>query len=112
MILYSCFYFRKAITQQLLQEAVADGVQGLKQHGAKDKLDNCTCLICLAPPSTYQDLESLDNTPAFLSQSRVLGCSCMHLKINCFELVFHVAVNKYVSGPLSTYGGELKNISQ
>ena len=33
----------------------------------------------------------------------------MHLKINCFELVFHVAVNKFVSGPLSIYREELKN---
>ena len=92
-----------------MKEVVADGVHGLKKHGAKDKIDNCTCLICLAPPSTYHERTSLDNAPVFLNKSRVLGCSSMHLKINCCELVFHVAVNKFVSGPLSIYREELLN---
>ena len=92
-----------------MKEAVADGVHGLKKHGAKDKIDNCTCLICLAPPCKYHDLTSLDNAPVFLNKSRVLCCSSMHLMINYCELVFYVAFNKFVSGPLSIYREELLN---
>ena len=81
----------------------------MKQHGAPDKLDNTTCLVCMAPPSTYQDPACLANPAVFLEPSRVLGCSCMHLKIRCFELVFNVAMCKYVGGPLSAYKEELEN---
>ena len=79
---------RHAYVQNLLQEAVADGVTGLKKHGAADKLDNCTCLFCFAPPDTYHDPASLENNALFEEVIRLLGVSSMHLKVRCGLLKF------------------------
>ena len=56
---------------------------GLKKHGAADKLDNCTCLFCFAPPDTYHDPASLENNALFEEVIRLLGVSSMHLKVRC-----------------------------
>ena len=56
-------------------------MKGLKKHGDKDKLDNRTCLLCLAPPQTYHDPASLSNHPVFMETTKMLGVSCMHLKM-------------------------------
>ena len=74
-------YLRKAFTQNLLQEKVKDRKETLKKHGAKDKLDNRTCLFCLAPPNTYHDVSSLSNNAVFMELTRHFGVSSMHLKI-------------------------------
>ena len=80
-IVLTPFYPRKAYTQHLLAERVAAGEKGLKKHGEADKIDNCTCLYCLAPPSTYHDPASLQNVDLFMELTKTLGVSCMHLKV-------------------------------
>ena len=80
-VLLTLFSPRHAYVQNLLQDAVADGVTGLKKHGAADKLDNCTCLMCFAPPDTYHDSASLENEVLFKDVVMLLGVSSMHLKV-------------------------------
>jgi hypothetical protein len=98
---------RKAYTQHLLKEKVAEGVTGLKTHGAKDKIDNMTCLICLAAPGTFHDEACLDKNPVFWELSRLLGVSSMHLKVRIMELIFHTAVAKKIKPELDLYRAEL-----
>ena len=86
---------RKAYTQYLLKGKVAEGVRGLKKHGAKDKIDNQTCLICLAAPGTYHEETSIDNKPVFWELSRLLGVSSMHLKVRIMELIWINLVGTY-----------------
>ena len=98
---------RKAYVQYLLRREVADGVKGLKRHGAKDKVDNMTCLMCLAPPDTYHDVASLQNEPVFFELTKLLGVSTMHLKIRLFELVWHVGVVKRIKPALDSFKTEV-----
>jgi hypothetical protein len=108
---------RKAYTEDLLKKKVAGGEKGLKKHGHASRLDNNTCLYCLAPPATYSSEESLDNHPVFMELTRLLGVSCMHLKVrsvlqfmfishftsccSLYELVVHVGVAKMVKPMLA-----------
>ena len=72
---------RHAYIKELLKKHVEEGGESVKKHGNSSKLDNNTCLFCFQPPDTYSKESSLDNNPVFYELTRLLGVSCMHLKV-------------------------------
>ena len=102
---------RKAYTQDLLATMVEEGKTGLEKHGHPSKIDNRTCLYCLGHPDTYGDLASLNKPPVLFEMTKMLGVSCMHIKVRLYELLFHVGVQKMVKLSLDAAKENIKELN-
>ena len=84
-----------AKVEEYLEQGVAKK-QG--DFGEKNKISTSTCMVCLTPPSTYNNPDSLNAEPVMFEDIKAYGISSMHMKTRCFEAVWHSAVEEKVPG--------------
>ena len=104
--LVNCMYDGKerlaAVTAKM-EEYLEKGIEK-KAAGEKNKIS--TCMVCLTPPSTYNDPDSLNAPPVMFEDIKGYGISPMHMKTRCLEAVWNCAVEEQVSVEVCTCQGK------
>ena len=86
---------RLAAVTAKLEEYLEQGiVKKPPGFGEKNKISTSTCMVCLQPPSTYNDPASLRATPIMFEDVAKWGLSSMHMYTRCFECLWNSAVDE------------------
>ena len=92
-----------AKVEEYLEKGIEKKVAGF---GEINKISTSTCMVCLTPPSTYNDLDSLNALPVMFEDIEGNGISPLHMKTRCLEAVWNCAVEEQVSVEVCTRQGK------
>ena len=80
--------------EEYLEKGIAKKPAGF---GQQNKISTSTCMVCLTPPNTYNNPDSLYATPVMFEDIRGWGLSPMHMVPRCFEAIWHSSIEEQVS---------------
>ena len=89
--------------KEYLEEGITKKPPGF---GDPDKISTSTCMVCLTPPDTYNNPDSLSATPIMFEDIKGWGLSSMHMYPRCLECLWNSAVDKQVQSEPCTRTGK------
>ena len=85
--------------EEYLEQGIAKKPAGF---GEQNKISTSTCMVCLTPPNTYSNPESLHAAPIMFDDIKSWGMSSMHMYPRCFEALWKSAVEEQVAAEVCT----------
>ena len=84
----------EAKLEEYLEKGIAKKPPGF---GQPNKISTSTCMVCLTPPTTYSNPDSLYANPIMFEDIKGWGMSPMHMVTRCFEAMWHSSIEEQVS---------------
>ena len=98
---------RLAAVTAKLEEYLEQGISKKPAgFGEQNKISTSTCMVCLTPPSTYNNPDSLSASPIMFEDIKNWGLSSMHMYPRCFECLWNSAVDEQVQREACTRDGK------